>query len=176
MQINKEKKPDDDTKIAGKAKLEAKREANEVSLEKKVNIRLKEEREVSVRVKKEAKREPAGESTHPSSNRISPKNAYVLIMNEYVPDVDVAFNFASQVRCTSIAFFQKLSRDMEHGSVRIENFSEIIRSLLFVRKIEDTLEQTWTSTEGLLASKCVVGLCFATLLWQNVTYSVTSPK
>ena len=85
--------------------------------------------------------------------RITPKQAYTYIMDEYVPQVDVAFNYTAQARSASIAIFDKVEKLTIKDDLSLKSFSEIFRGLLFVRKTDDTLEQSWQSGEGKIASK-----------------------
>ena len=141
------------------------RELHDDAVKKKVE--LKQE-------KNEVKEEQRGPGSYNSviakQARISTKNAYVLIMDEYVPHVTAAFNLRSLACCTSISVFQKLRKEMQRGIFPIEVLSEVARYLLFVRNSEDTLEQTWTSEEGKLASKMKrsVMLCNLNMARRNV--------
>ena len=74
-------------------------------------------------------------------------------MNEFVVHIEEAFHKSSLARCTSIAVFQMILEGMDEEVVPIELLSEIIRSLLFVRKTDERLDKAWKSPEGKLASQ-----------------------
>ena len=81
-----------------------------------------------------------------------PKGKYNVLMREFPPHVEVAFNETTLARCTSIAVVQLFRKAMVDGIIPIECVSEIFRSILFVKKSNETLEEAWSSAVGKLAS------------------------
>ena len=102
--------------------------------------------------------------------RLQPMDKYELLMKEFITHLDVAFNYRSQARAGSIAVMQMLREEMRDGIIPIDSLSNVVRSLMFVRKTGQTLDETWSCPEGKLASQTRrrVMICIISMAKRNI--------